>query len=303
MKGSLGSSGDAASCLALCIRSARAAIRTGESSSDLNSWLLERLSSYFGGWVPRRLVSVVRAQGLRRVHSPQTCRVVLHDPCCGRLSTRTRRFSAECRSGDRPSCRFSRDILVPTAGVCESCSPVLPPGRPHALGTRNTPSISLSQLLCKLFVFCHLAHEAGGLVGSSDAVGPLNVESRKPLGHLPSPEDGPQTLTRPVTGLRNAPLGADPAGRASINFEVSNHRWTVLCSAPRRRRKARTLRSRAIGVPKCHGWQIIRKSSSGDICLFKTGETGAIASDFRKERSVSGVVRSGHEEWPAAATV
>ena len=53
----------------------------------------------------------------------------------------------------------------------------------------------------------------------------------KPSGHLPSPEDGPQTLTRPVTGLRKCSPRSCPPGRASF-VEVSESPLDVRRPAP-----------------------------------------------------------------------
>jgi hypothetical protein len=70
----------------------------------------------------------------------------------------------------------------------------------------------------------------------------------KPSGHLPSPEDGPQTLTRPVTGLRKCSPRSCPSGLASLS-EVFEPSLDIRCSAPLGDTNARTLTTRAIHVP------------------------------------------------------
>jgi hypothetical protein len=79
-------------------------------------------------------------------------------------------------------------------------------------------------------------------------------EYRKPfikaVGPPPLPGRWPSDPYRPVTGLRNAPLGA--VLRAAPHFEVSNHRRTS-ASLIRYAGKGRTLVCRAIGVPKSFG--------------------------------------------------
>src|SRR6185437_13605366 len=60
--------GDATPCLALWSCFARAAVRTGESSDDLKSWLLERLTCSSTGWVHLCDRLRVRAEELRRTH-------------------------------------------------------------------------------------------------------------------------------------------------------------------------------------------------------------------------------------------
>jgi hypothetical protein len=113
--------GDAAPYLAPASCFARAAVRTGESSDDLKSWLLERLTYSSTGWVHLCDRLRVRDEELRRTlfrpHLQWSSCVI---PVGLRPSTR--RFCASSVPAHRPTLRFSRDILVPTTGVCESCS-------------------------------------------------------------------------------------------------------------------------------------------------------------------------------------
>ena len=156
---------------------------------------------------------------------------------------------------DRPTSRFSRDPSCSHAGFCESCSlseADPSPPRAHALGTRNSKSIPPVHFKRKLYL---QPTDEKGIAASTDA--PANPDparrspetlSRKPSGHLPSPEDGPQTLTRPVTGLLNAPLGA-VLRAAPLLSEASESTAgrPPLCSALRCH--VRTIINRAIPVP------------------------------------------------------
>ena len=120
---------------------------------------------------------------------------------------------------DRPTLRFSRDILVPTTGVCESCS------LSGALPSSGSCAPRPEQLqVYRSSNFC--ASSSHSVTWRTDLT-PMSamISTRKPLGHLPSPEDGPRTPTGQSLASENAPFGAVPAGRASL-IEVSNHRWT-----------------------------------------------------------------------------
>jgi hypothetical protein len=133
--------GDAASRFALWWCSARAAVRTGESSDDLKSWLLERLSKLLTGWVQLLRAHRVRAEELRRNHRPRTLWSPCTNPCCGsgRAPSDKTILCPYTIRRDRPNPRIFRDILVPTTGVWESCSlqGQCPPAA-HALRARNT---------------------------------------------------------------------------------------------------------------------------------------------------------------------
>lgn len=117
-------------------------------------------------------------------------------------------------------------VVQPFRGLC--------PPAAHALRARNTSSISLKQLLCKLFPLCHLAHlptlpllpSAAGSTGRK----PCN---RKPLGHLPSPEDGPRTPTGQSLASENAPFGAVPRAAPRWSRSLITAGRSLLCSASR----------------------------------------------------------------------
>src|SRR6201986_5623843 len=186
--------GDVTPCLAHEYL-ARAAVRTGESSDDLKSWLLERLTFSSTGWVHLcdRLAFALRTSPA--LTSPSSSTVALHYPC-GPAWPQTRRFCASFVPAHRPTLRFSRDILVPTTGVCESCS--LSGHLPSKRLMRSAPgtalSISLKQLLCKPFPVCDLEH--------LPTQSPRRKLRQKAFGPPPLPGRWPSDPYRPVTGLR-----------------------------------------------------------------------------------------------------
>ena len=183
------------------------------------------------GWVHLcdRLAFALRNSAALTSTSSST--VALHYPC-GPAWPQTRRFCASFVPAHRPTLRFSRDILVPTTGVCESCSlqGTCPPKRLMRSAPGTASSISLKQLLCKPFPVCDLEH--------LPTQSPRRKLRQKAFGPPPLPGRWPSDPYRPVTGLRKCPLRSCPAGCASL-IEVSNHRWTFTALL-RERRKART---------------------------------------------------------------
>ena len=167
---------------------------------------MERLSKLLTGWVQLLRAHRARAEELRRNHRPRTLWSPCTDPCCGSGRAPSDK-TVLCRHTirrNRPNPRFSRDILVPTTGVWESCSlqGQCPPGA-HALRARNT-----TKYIAGITSVQALPSLSSGAPTGSAPDGLPDIVIRKPLGHLPSPEDGPRTPTWPVTGLRNAPFGA-----------------------------------------------------------------------------------------------
>jgi hypothetical protein len=166
----------------------------------------------------------VRAEELRRTHSTSYSTVVLHYPR-GPARPQARRFHASSVPAPRPTLRFSRDILVPTTGVRESCS----------LSGTSPSSGSCARRLEQLQVyrssiFC--ASSSHSVVWRTDIQSPQRQnDPRKPLGHLPSPEDGPRTPTGQSLASENAPFGAVPraAPRYSRSLITAGH--SPLCSA------------------------------------------------------------------------
>jgi hypothetical protein len=183
--------------------------------------------------------------------------------------------------------RFSRVILVPTTGVLESCSLGAIPPVAHALRARNTQSISLQRILCKLFLFYYLAR------GSPVYVSPEFRQTflGKPLGHLPSPEDGPRTPTG--QSLASEMLRSElSCGPRLVLRSLNTAGRPLLCYAWRR--KARTLVCRAITVPKLFMGQILTNSSPRQLRLSKIGENHRLPLRF------SGDVGFGRSlAWPS----
>jgi hypothetical protein len=132
-------------------------------------------------------------------------------------------------------------------------------------------SISLKPLLRKLFALCNLAC--------------LSTQSRhslhqKAVGPPPLPGRWPSDPYRPVTGLRNAPLGAVPraAPRLSRSLITAGHSLLLLRIAGQ---GSNTL-GRAIFVPNLSTCQTLTKSRSRRFHLPKTGEIVVSRSVFRK---------------------
>ena len=195
--------GDASPCLAPWWCLARAAVRTGESSDDLKSRLLERLTFSSTGWVHLcdRLAFALRNSAALTSTSYST--VALHYPC-GPARPWTRRFCASSVPAHRLTLRFSRDILVPTVGVCESCSlsGTLPSSGSCARRPEQ-PQVYRSNSFC--------ASPSRSVTWRAQSTPSHHrLSPRKPLGHLPSPEDGPRTPTGQSLASENAPFGAVP---------------------------------------------------------------------------------------------
>jgi hypothetical protein len=131
--------------------------------------------------------SCARAEELRRTHFD----LVFHGrPAypCGPAWPQTRRFCASFVPAHRPTLRFFRDILVPTTGVCESCS----------LSGHRPPNGSCALRPEQLQVYRSNNFCASPSRSATWHIYPLPRAidpTRKPLGHLPSPEDGPRTPT------------------------------------------------------------------------------------------------------------
>jgi hypothetical protein len=153
------------SCFAHWWCSARAAMRTGETSDDLKSWLLERLSNVLSAGFNFCERLRIRAEELRRNHRPQTQRSPCTVPACGLgHAPRTRRFCASIRSGVTVQpLDFPEISLFPQRA---SGSRAAFRGNAHQRLMRSAPgtvpSISPGQLLCKLFLVCNLAHRFAG---------------------------------------------------------------------------------------------------------------------------------------------
>ena len=209
--------GDASPCLAPWWCLARAAVRTGESSDDLKSRLLERLTFSSTGWVHLcdRLAFALRNSAALTSTSYST--VALHYPC-GPARPWTRRFCASSVPAHRLTLRFSRDILVPTVGVCESCSlsGTLPSSGSCARRPEQ-PQVYRSNSFC--------ASPSRSVTWRANPLPRAQAFTQKAVGPPPLPGRWPSDPYRPVTGLRKCPLRSCPAGCASLN-EVSNHRWT-----------------------------------------------------------------------------
>lgn len=224
--------GDAAPFLAPGLYLARAAVRTGESSDDLKSWLLERLYLLI-----YRLGSSLRppsASALRNsaaLTSTSNSTVVLHYPC-GPAQPRARRLCASSVPAHRPTLRFSRDILVPTTGVRESCSlsGALPSSgscapRPEQLQVYRLSNFRARCSRCVTWGTYPLRRAICGLY-------PLGkLSTRKPLGHLPSPEDGPRTPTGQSLASENAPFGAVLRAAPRYSRSLTTAGRSILCSA------------------------------------------------------------------------
>src|SRR5262249_38172044 len=105
-----------------------------------------------------------------------------------------------------------RDILVPTTGVRESCSlsGALPSSGSCAPRPEHHKYIAQAASVQAL-----PALQPGALThmpALRRVRSPIGRHSstRKPLGHLPSPEDGPRTPTGQSLASENAPFGAVP---------------------------------------------------------------------------------------------
>jgi hypothetical protein len=157
--------------------------------------------------------------------------VVLHYPCSGPVRPRARQFCAS--SVPAPLSNPSIFQRYP----CSHCGRlgVVQPFRDFALQRlmRSAPgtasSISRKQLLCKLFLFCNLACQF---------TLECRISTRKPLGHLPSPEDGPRTPTG--QSLASEMLRSELSCGPCLTIEVSNHRRTFAHPAPRCGTRLRT---------------------------------------------------------------
>ena len=182
---------------------------------------------------------------------------------------------------NRPTLRFSRDILVPTTGVRESCSlsGALPSGGSCALRPEQLQ-------VYRSGTFC--ASSSRSVTWRTyPLLSALSIH-QKAVGPPPLPGRWPSDPYRPVTGLRNAPLGA-VLRVAPRSIEVSNHRWTFVPLFRPAAQSSNTL-DRAIGVPNLFLRQILTNSCPRRFDLPKTGETVVLRSAFRKEPTH----KSGH---------
>ena len=209
---------------------ARAAIRTGESSDDLKSWLFGTASCSSTGWV-HLCDRLLRS---RRGTPPHSLRPrISRSPCIIPAGLHGPRPDGSMPASSRRTVQpfdFPEISLFPLrASASRAAFQGIALQRLMRSAPGTASSISLKQLLCKPFSLCDLAHLS---------TPPRRRPHQKAFGPPPLPGRWPSDPYRPVTGLRNAPFGAVLAGRASV-FEVSNHRWTSTALL-RERRKART---------------------------------------------------------------
>ena len=207
--------------------------------------------------------------------------VVLHYPW-GPAWPQTRRFCASSVPAHRPTLRFSRDILVPTTGVCESCSLS---GASPSIGSCAPRPEQLQ--VYRSVKFC---------ASSSRSVIWRTFPLKRSAIHHPvclknSPPES-RWATSPPRKMALGPLQAShwppkcplrsgPAGCASL-IEVFNHRRTFAALLRLAAQGANTL-NRAIGVPNQFTRQILTNSCSLPFHLPKTGEIVVLRSVFRKD--------------------
>ncbi len=177
---------------------------------------------------------------------------------------------------NRPNPRFFQRSLFPQRA---SGSRAAFRGNARQRLMRSAPGTMLSipprQLLCKLFLLCNLTHRF--TVARTSTIR-LN---QKAVGPPPLPGRWPSDPYRPVTGLRNAPLGAVPAGRASL-LRSLKLRWTS-ATLLRDAAQLSNAMDRAICVPKPRRLQIVTNSWGLELCLPKIGESAGARSVFRKD--------------------
>jgi len=166
---------------------ARAAIRTGESSDDLKSWLFGTASCSSTGWV-HLCDRLLRS---RRGTPPHSLRPrISRSPCIIPAGLHGPRPDGSMPASSRRTVQpfdFPEISLFPLrASASRAAFQGIALQRLMRSAPGTASSISLKQLLCKPFSLCDLAH-----LSTPRAAGP----TRKPLGHLPSPEDGPRTPT------------------------------------------------------------------------------------------------------------
>jgi hypothetical protein len=226
--------GDASPCLALGWCFARAAIRTGESSDDLKSWLLERLYLLIF-----RLGSSLRpplALALRNsaaLTSTLYSTVALLIPAGLHGPRPDGSVPASSRRTAQPF-DFSEISLFPLrASASRAAFQGIALQTAHALCARN----SFKYIAQITSVQALLALRPGALIHFPCAF-PRAEPHQKAFGPPPLPGRWPSDPYRPVTGLRNAPFGAVLAGCASVLRSLI-HRWTFTALL-RERRKART---------------------------------------------------------------